>query len=79
MRSAFSRAGNFLLSSGRAMATGIGQMAANAWGRLGGFAAGRQSVMNGLSARAALSPRARRGVLVAGTRAASVGERPARH
>ena len=51
MRSAFSRMGNFLLSSGRAMATGIGQMAANAWARLGTFATQAGSfVANGLSA-----------------------------
>ena len=43
--------GNFLLSSGRAMATGIGQMAANAWARLGTFATQAGSfVANGLSA-----------------------------
>ncbi|MBR8655955.1 phage tail protein [Achromobacter sp. Marseille-Q0513] len=51
MRSAFARMGNFLLSSGRAMAAGIGRMAANAWARLGTLATQAGSfVANGLSA-----------------------------
>ena len=45
--SGLARAGNFLASSGRAAVIRLGEFAANAWGRLGGFAQAGTSVMNG--------------------------------